>query len=135
MRWDLVGIGAIFAIIVMAFKIPPLAFAVGMYLPLYSMSPLFVGGLLRHYVDNKFKSASDEQKGKDQGVLLGSGFIAGEGLMGVVIAIIAVIMSKQPKFFEIIYPSAWMGQVVSSIMFAGLCYFIYYTAVKPRKTG
>jgi putative OPT family oligopeptide transporter len=134
LRWDLVGIGAIFAILVMAFKVPPLAFAVGMYLPLYSMSPLFIGGLLRHYVDNKFKSGADEQKGKDQGVLLGSGFIAGEGLMGVVIAIIAVIMSKQPKFFEVIYPSPWMGQVVSSIMFAGLCYFIYYTAVKPRKT-
>jgi putative OPT family oligopeptide transporter len=134
LRWDLVGIGAVFAIIVMAFKIPPLAFAVGMYLPLYSMSPLFVGGLLRHYVDNKFKSSGDEHKGKDQGVLLGSGFIAGEGLMGVVIAIIAVITSKQPKFFEIVYPSDWMGQVVASIMFAGLCYFIYYTAVKPRKT-
>jgi hypothetical protein len=55
--------------------------------------------------------------------------------MGVVIAIIAVIMSQRPKFFEINYPAAWMGEVVSSIMFAGLCYFIYYTAVKPHKTG
>jgi putative OPT family oligopeptide transporter len=135
LRWDLVGIGAIVAIIVMAFRIPPLAFAVGVYLPLYSMTPLFIGGLLRHFVDNKFKSSNDEHKGKDQGVLLGSGFIAGEGLMGVVIAVIAVILSKQPKFFEIIYPAGWMGQVVSSIMFAGLCYFIYYVAAKPRRTA
>jgi putative OPT family oligopeptide transporter len=133
LRWDLVGIGAIIAIIVMAFKVPPLAFAVGVYLPLYSMSPLFIGGLLRHYVDNKFKSSSDEHKGKDQGVLLGSGFIAGEGLMGVVIAVIAVIMSQRPKFFEINYPSAWMGEIISAIMFAGLCYYIYYVAAKPRK--
>jgi putative OPT family oligopeptide transporter len=135
LRWDLVGIGAAFAILIMAFKIPPLAFAVGMYLPLYSMSPLFIGGLLRHYVDNRFKSAGDEQKGKDQGVLLGSGFIAGEGLMGVVIAVIAVIMSQRPKFFEINYPSAWMGEVVSAVMFAGLCYYIYYTAAKPRRNA
>ncbi len=134
LRWDLVGIGAIFAIVVMAFRIPPLAFAVGVYLPLYSMTPLFIGGLLRHYVDNKFKSKGDEHKGKDQGVLLGSGFIAGEGLMGVVIAVIAVITSQRPKFFEIIYPSAWMGEIVSTIMFAGLCYFIYYVAAKPRRT-
>lgn len=135
LRWDLVGIGAIVAIIVMAFRIPPLAFAVGVYLPLYSMTPLFIGGLLRHYVDNKFKSSSDEHKGKDQGVLLGSGFIAGEGLMGVVIAVIAVILSRQPKFFEIVYPAGWMGEVVSAIMFAGLCYFIYYVAAKPRRTA
>ena len=134
LRWDLVGIGAVFAIIVMAFKIPPLAFAVGMYLPLYSMTPLFIGGMLRHYVDNKFKSAGDEHKGKDQGVLLGSGFIAGEGLIGVVIAVIAVIMSQRPKFFEIVYPSAWMGEVVSGVMFAGLCYFIYHVAAKPRRS-
>jgi putative OPT family oligopeptide transporter len=135
LRWDLVGIGAAFAILVMAFKIPPLAFAVGMYLPLYSMSPLFIGGLLRHYVDNRYKSSDDEHKGKDQGVLLGSGFIAGEGLMGVVIAVIAVIMSQRPKFFEIIYPADWMGQIVSAVMFALLAYFLYHTAAKPRKNA
>jgi putative OPT family oligopeptide transporter len=135
LRWDLVGIGAVFAVIVMAFRIPPLAFAVGMYLPLNSMTPLFIGGLLRHYVDNKFKSAADEQKGKDQGVLLGSGFIAGEGLMGVVIAVIAVVMSKRPRFFEINYPSPWMGEVVSAVMFAGLCYYLYYIAAKPRRSA
>jgi putative OPT family oligopeptide transporter len=135
LRWDLVGVGAVIAIIVMAFRVPPLAFAVGVYLPLYSMSPLFIGGLLRHYVDNKYKSATDEQKGKDQGVLLGSGFIAGEGLMGVVIAVIAVIMSQRPKFFEINYPSVWMGEVVSTIMFVGLCYYIYQVAARPRKNA
>ena len=54
--------------------------------------------------------------------------------MGVVIAVIAVIMSQRPKFFEIIYPSAWMGETVSTIMFAGLCYFIYYVAAKPHRT-
>jgi putative OPT family oligopeptide transporter len=133
LRWDLVGVGAVFAVLVTLFRIPPLAFAVGMYLPLDSMTPLFIGGLLRHYVDNKYKSTGDELKGKDQGILLGSGFIAGEGLIGVAIAVIAVIMSKQPKFFEIHYPSAWMGEVVSAVMFSGLCYLIYRVAAGPRR--
>ncbi len=133
LRWDLVGIGAGLAIVVMFFKIPPLPFAVGTYLPLYTMTPLFIGGLLRHFVDNRYKAGADEEKGKDQGVLLGSGFIAGEGLMGVVIAVIAVIIADKPKFFEIVYPQDWMGQIVSGIMFAGLAYFLYSTAAKSRQ--
>jgi hypothetical protein len=55
--------------------------------------------------------------------------------MGVVIAVIAVIMSQRPKFFEIIYPADWMGQIVSAVMFALLAYFLYHTAAKPRKNA
>jgi putative OPT family oligopeptide transporter len=135
LRWDLVGIGAALAVVVMFLRIPPLPFAVGTYLPLYTMTPLFIGGLLRHYVDSRFKSSDDEKKGKDQGVLLGSGFIAGEGLMGVVIAVIAVIIADKPKFFELVYPQDWMGQLASGIMFAALGYFLYHTATSARKNS
>jgi hypothetical protein len=61
-------------------------------------------------------------------VLLGSGFIAGEGMMGVVIAVIAVITSQVPKLFEIHYPADWMGQLVSAVAFAGLGYYLYRVA-------
>jgi len=135
LRWDLVGVGAAFAIVIMLFKVPPLPFAVGMYLPLATMTPVFIGGLLRHYVDSRYKPSSEEEKGKDQGVLLGSGFIAGEGLMGVVIAVIAVVISARPKFFEITYPQLWMGEIVSAVMFAGLIYFLYYTAAKSKRSA
>jgi len=128
LRWDLVGVGAGFAILMFVLKVPPLPFAVGMYLPLESMTPLFVGGLLRHHVDRRFASAGDEKKGKDQGVLLSSGFIAGEGMMGVVIAVIAVITSQVPSVFRIDYPSAWMGQIVSAVAFAALGYYLYRVA-------
>ncbi len=134
LRWDLVGIGAVFAIVITFFRIPPLAFAVGMYLPLYTMTPVFIGGLIRHFVENRYKIAGDE-KGKDQGILLGSGFIAGEGLMGVVIAVFAVVMSKAPKFFEINYPADWMGQVVSAIAFAALGWYLFSVAAKSRKAA
>lgn len=132
LRWDLVGIGAAFAIVVVFFRIPPLPFAVGMYLPLYTMTPVFIGGMIRHYVEKKYKIGSDE-KGKDQGVLLGAGLIAGEGLMGVVIAIFAVALSKTPKFFEIPYSPEWIGQIVSFIVFGILGCFLYRVAAKSRK--
>lgn len=128
LRWDLVGVGAGFAVLMFIVRIPPLPFAVGMYLPLETMTPVFVGGLLRHYVDSHFQQKGAEEQGKDQGVLLSSGFIAGEGMMGVVIAVIAVITSKVPSLFAIHYPAAWMGEVVSALAFAGLGYYLFRTA-------
>ncbi len=62
LRWDLVGVGALFAVLVMVVRIPPLPFAVGMYLPLDTMMPVFIGGLLRHYVDSKYQSAGEGEK-------------------------------------------------------------------------
>jgi len=134
LRWDLVGIGAVFSVIVFLLKIPPLPFAVGVYLPLYTMTPVFIGGLLRHIVDKKYGGITKEaEKGKDQGILLGSGFIAGEGLMGVIIAVIAVILSQTPSFLEIHYPAEWMGQVVSALVFSGLIWYLYTIAAKAKK--
>jgi putative OPT family oligopeptide transporter len=134
LRWDLVGVGAIFAVIVIFFKIPPLPFAVGMYLPLYTMTPVFVGGMIRHFIEKKYGADKEKtEKGRDQGILLGSGLIAGEGLMGVVIAVIAVITAKVPKFFEIKYPTEWIGMTISGVIFAGLGYYLYSVAARSRK--
>jgi putative OPT family oligopeptide transporter len=134
LRWDLVGIGAALTVIIVFLKVPPLPFAVGVYLPLYTMTPVFIGGMLRHFIEKKYGGEKDkEQKGRDQGILLGSGFIAGEGLMGVVIAIIAVIITRVPKFLEIQYPAGWMGQVVSATVFCGLGWFLYTVAARSRK--
>jgi len=134
LRWDLVGIGAGFAVLIMLFRIPPLPFAVGMYLPLYTMTPVFIGGLLRHMVDKRYKSRDDKvDKGRDQGILLGSGLIAGEGLMGVVIAIVAVVMTKEPKFLEISYKNEWIGMIVSGLVFSILGWYLYRVAGKSKK--
>jgi len=134
LRWDLVGIGAAFSVLVIFFKIPPLPFAVGMYLPLYTMTPVFIGGMLRYFIEKKYGGDKNKvERGKDQGILLGSGFIAGEGLMGVVVAVIAVIISRTPRYLEIHYPSEWLGQVVSAVIFTGLGWFLYSVAAKSRK--
>jgi len=135
LRWDLVGIGAAFAVLVVFLKIPPLPFAVGMYLPLYTMTPVFVGGMLRHFIEKKYGTdKAGAKKGKDQGILMGSGFIAGVGIMGVIRAVIAVITTKSPKFLEVVYPADWLGQVVSAIIFCGLGWYLYKVAAKSRKS-
>ncbi|MCK4836583.1 MAG: oligopeptide transporter, OPT family, partial [Candidatus Aminicenantes bacterium] len=136
LNWLLVGIGAIFAVVAMFFKIPPLPFAVGMYLPLSTMTPVFIGGMLRHFIEKKYGKDKDKvEKGKDAGILMGSGFIAGEGLMGVIIAIFAVILGKTPNFLEIHYPEKWMGMVVSSLVFGILGWYLYRVAAKSRKNS
>jgi putative OPT family oligopeptide transporter len=135
LRWDMVGVGAFFAVAVLFFKVPPLPFAVGMYLPLYTMTPVFIGGMIRHFIEKRYgKNKEKTERGKDQGILLGSGLIAGEGLMGVVIAVIAVMTSKIPNYFEVPYPTEWMGMVVSGLVFAGLGWFIYSIAAKSRRS-
>jgi len=95
--WGLVAMGSVFALIVQLLGIPALPFAVGMYLPLSSTTPIFVGGVVSHFVERKAKG--DQQaitSRREKGVLLSSGLIAGEGMMGVVIAAYAFIMGSKP---------------------------------------
>ncbi|HHS12688.1 MAG TPA: oligopeptide transporter, OPT family [bacterium] len=130
LNWSLVGIGALISVVVFLCKLPPLAFAVGVYLPLSTMTPVFLGGLLRHFTDRKRKPLSDKEKSKDQGLLLSSGLIAGEGLMGVVIAVIAVITTQAPKYLPIHYPAQWMGQLVSGLVFCLLGWILFRAATR-----
>ncbi|MBK5259248.1 MAG: oligopeptide transporter, OPT family [Thermoanaerobaculia bacterium] len=81
--WGLVGVGAALSICALIAGLPGLAFAVGIYLPLGSLTPIFVGGIVRRIVDAKRKGKSLDS---DPGVLGASGMIAGEGLAGVLIA-------------------------------------------------
>ena len=133
LRWDLVGIGAAFSVLIMLFKIPPLPFAVGIYLPLHTMTPVFIGGMIRHMVDARSKrDDEDVNLASNNGILLGSGLIAGEGLLGVVIAIIAVIISRTPKFLVVPYSPSWVGQIVSAVIFCGLGWYLYKVAMRSN---
>lgn len=88
--WGLVGTGAAFSLCALLAGLPGLAFAVGLYLPLGSLTPIFVGGLVRRVVEARRKGGAVEG---DPGVLAASGMIAGEGLTGVLIA--GLLASKQ----------------------------------------
>jgi len=84
--WLLYGIGAIIAIVLTLFKIPALAFALGMFIPLELNIPLLVGGAINWYVTTRSKDNALNNMRGEMGTLIASGFIAGGALMGVVSA-------------------------------------------------
>jgi hypothetical protein len=81
-----VAIGAGIAIVAELFRIPSLPFAVGVYLPVSTMFPVFLGGLLRMLMLRQADSEEERTARRDRGILFGSGLVGGEGLIGVVIA-------------------------------------------------
>jgi putative OPT family oligopeptide transporter len=131
--WALVAIGAIIAAIFEMFKIPSLPAAVGLYLPLETTTPIFVGGLLRHYRD---KYTDKENKDTDRGILYSSGLVAGVGLIGVLLAITAVIGVGKDSSGDTIYlldaMRGWVGHLwessqideIISMIIAGLVFVI-----------
>jgi putative OPT family oligopeptide transporter len=103
--WGLVLFGAMISIVLEMSGIPSLAFAVGVYLPISSSTPLFVGGMVRWLVDRKMRQSLSEhnldeaqlaaESDKSPGVLLASGYIAGGAIAGI---IIAFVQGGMPKF-------------------------------------
>ena len=84
--WNLIIMGTALAIVVHLFKIPSLPFAVGVYLPLSTLMPVFLGGLVRWFVTRKASEKEMDDR-REQGVLFGSGMVGGEGLTGVLLAL------------------------------------------------
>ncbi|MDH8701561.1 putative OPT family oligopeptide transporter [Dysgonomonadaceae bacterium PH5-43] len=82
--WLLYGIGAVIAIILYFLKIPALAFALGMFIPIELNLPLMIGGAIAWFVSSRSKDEAVNKARLDRGTLLASGFIAGGALMGVV---------------------------------------------------
>ncbi len=90
--WGLVLLGVMIAIVMQLAGVPALAFAVGVYLPLSTSVPIFVGGLVRAAVDRIKKTEADESD-SSPAVLLSSGYIAGGAIAGILIAILAIVPS------------------------------------------
>jgi uncharacterized oligopeptide transporter (OPT) family protein len=88
--WALVLIGAFIAFVMHLAGVPTLAFAVGVYLPLSTSMPIFVGGMVRYLVE-KIKKSTPEEADSSPAVLLSSGYIAGGAIAGILIAALAVI--------------------------------------------
>jgi putative OPT family oligopeptide transporter len=100
--WDLILFGAMIALLMEISGVPSLAFAVGVYLPISSTTPIFIGGLMRLAVDRMLRKKPEAQKLTDQefaaqtdrspGVLFSSGYIAGGAIAGIIIAFLAGVL-------------------------------------------
>jgi hypothetical protein len=84
--WELVIIGALIAITLELAGVPSLPFAVGVYLPLQTSMPIFIGGMIRYAAEKVNKPRSEAEADSSPGVLLSSGYIAGGTIAGVVAA-------------------------------------------------
>lgn len=127
--WILYGIGALLAIILTIFKVPALAFALGMFIPMELNAPLLVGGFISWYVSTRSKDAKLNNARQEKGTLIASGFIAGGALMGVV--------SAAMKFAGVdVYQTAWAqsngGQWLALVMYVLLCLYFIYDCKKAK---
>jgi putative OPT family oligopeptide transporter len=131
--WNLVLIGASFAIFAELLSVPSLPFAVGIYLPVSTMTPVFVGGLIKYVVEKKRQNKANNvaEKQTDAGVLLGSGLIAGEGIMGVIIAGYAIWAGAAPAGVPFGL-TGLSGQLVSFLVFCALGYLLFKIAKLKR---
>lgn len=133
--WTLVLIGVFAAVIVEILGIPVMAFAVGLYLPIYLSTPIFIGGVIRWFLENKKKFADDASRKDfiDRGVLYTSGMIAGEGLVGILLAVFAVVGLNFD--FSGIYGGSFetVGAIVGVIAFAALLGSMMYFCKGKKK--
>jgi putative OPT family oligopeptide transporter len=129
--WGLVGIGVGIALVCELLRIPSLPFAVGVYLPVTTMVPVFFGGLLR-WAAEKYGSSEDDKAGRrERGVLFGSGLVGGEGLFGVVIAAVAFIRSEAPHGFGFGWAGGW-GQWLTALVFGVLGFYFWRLVIREE---
>ncbi len=129
--WALYAIGAAIAIILTFCKVPAIAFALGMFIPLELNTPLLVGGIVSWFVTTRSKNADVNRERGEKGTLIASGFIAGGALMGVVSALL--------RFGGInLIDEQWLAnplsEVCSLVAYVLLIlYFVYATKTKDSK--
>lgn len=136
--WALIFCGAFIAIVVEILQIPVLPFAVGLYLPIHLSTPIMVGGLIRLYYDRKKMDSETEKKNMvENGVLYSSGLIAGEGLVGILLAVFAIIPHKTAGTLGDFLGTCLgvnLGNWGGLLFFALLCgTIIFFIHKKPKK--
>jgi hypothetical protein len=141
LAWTLTLLGVMIAVVLELNGIPSLAFAVGVYLPISSSAPVFVGGIIRWLVDRRIHHELREHKldeaqltaegDKSPGVLLGSGYIAGGAIAGIIIAIVQGVLtdfdSKLGKWADAHNPffAGAHSDLLALLPFAALTVFLY----------
>lgn len=146
--WDMIAIGAGIGAAIIAldewlkarkahFRVPVLAAAIGIYLPLELMVPIFLGGLLSYFVERKHNVPYYDHDAKDRvhrpGTLFAAGLITGEALMGIAIAV-PIVVSRRADVLavpEALHFNQWVGLVVLTVV----AWLLYRTSNKGMVTS
>ena len=130
--WGLVFVGVFIAVLVEIIGIPVLPFAIGVYLPVHLNACIMVGGLVRLWFDKMKKAECEKSEIVNDGILYCSGMIAGEGLVGILMAVLAIIPIGSKSIAELIDISGfinlpeWAVNILSLAVFA----LIIFTLLK-----
>jgi len=114
--WTLLAIGAFISVFLNWLKVPPLAFALGMFIPLQLNTPLIVGGLLNHWFSKSTKNEKLNGARVNRGILISSGFIAGAALFGVIGAIVLFFTGDQNSMNLIDWSKIANGETILEIL-------------------
>ena len=127
--WDFVAIGALIGIVIILidirqemmgadFRVPVLAVAVGIYLPIELSVPIFIGGMINHIG----QGSETERSGQKKGLLMASGLITGEALMGILVAV-PIFITGNKDWWPTVDGLTWLGPIA----FLAVIYWLYYT--------
>ena len=147
--WDLILIGVAIALFIELLSGHSLTFAVGVYLPLSTTMPIFLGGLVRMLADRRYRRVPDDPA-ESEGTLWSSGLIAGGALIGVLVALLhfpqfhlpfdedlelPLKLAIGPKFWPALFGPGWLGDLVPLLAFAGLGALLFRGARDPDATS
>ncbi|KRQ87461.1 OPT oligopeptide transporter protein [Caloramator mitchellensis] len=128
--WALVVVGAVFGVMTALMGIPILPVALGLYLPIHLSAGILVGGLIRLFVEKKFKNDEKTQKEQiEKGVLLASGMVAGDALMGILVAAFAGL-GIDIAFGAKIAPALTSNPWTAAVVLLAFSYWVYNFSVK-----
>mgnify|MGYP006278614445 CR=1 FL=1 len=134
--WMLYIVGGIFALILEMIGIPPLAFALGMYIPLELNTPILAGGIISHLVIKSTTNETLSAKRRERGTLIASGFIAGGAIMGVLSAFLKFVKFDELGFITPIITLQWAesdgGQLLGLGLFLLVCLYMYWDSKKAK---
>jgi putative OPT family oligopeptide transporter len=131
--WTLVAVGVALALFCFLVDIPILAVALGIYLPLGLTSAIFAGGLIRSLVERRAKQDGDaDELAVDKGILLASGLVAGDALMGIVVGMFAAL-KVNIAFGLKLFPSVSKSNMLTIVMFILLGAWMYWYSLRKAQ--
>jgi putative OPT family oligopeptide transporter len=135
--WVLYIVGAVIALLLVVLKVPPLAFALGMYIPQELNTPLLFGGFIAWLVSNRTKNEKLNNARFQRGTLIASGFIAGGALLGVFNAFLKFIDQQwtfgYSNWFNAHWAESTSGEITGLIMFALLFGYALWDSMRGKE--